>query len=127
MRDDPVAPSIATTGAPVRSAAPANLMAEGYIDVEGTYILSPYTNERKNLLVASTKLTLASDEQGKQFGVPEVRELTTYLFSAVNDEQETMARYEKIERCLERIEALDEEPLKSSLLALLYRRCNNLL
>ena len=51
-------------GHPMRNAAPTNLMAEGYIDVEGTYILSPCANERRNLLVASTRLPLASDAQG---------------------------------------------------------------
>ena len=34
-------------GHPMRNAAPTNLMAEGYIDVEGTYILSPCANERR--------------------------------------------------------------------------------
>ena len=110
---------------PVRTVGIVPLTAEGYIDIDDTYLIPPHMEGRPRLMRASAKLELASDQKGKDFGVPSVREFSTLLYGLVLSERDSVQRFQKVEASMQKISKVGDEKMKASLLALLYRRANN--
>ena len=74
LREGSPACSVSTAGVPQRPIAPVALAAEGYVDVEGVYVIPPYKHGRKQYMTASTELQLATEASARSCGVPSVQE-----------------------------------------------------
>ena len=127
LREGSPACSVSTAGVPQRPIAPVALAAEGYVDVEGVYVIPPYKHGRKQYMTASTELQLATEASARSCGVPSVQELTTLVFGLLNEEKDSTQRFVKVDACLKKINEVADDREKARLVALLFRRSNNAL
>ena len=127
LREGSPACSASTAGVPQRPIAPVALAAEGYVDVEGVYVIPPYKHGRRQYMTASTELQLATAASARSCGVPSVQELTTLVFGLLNEEKDSTQHFVKVDACLKKIDEVADDREKARLVALLFRRSNNAL